>query len=78
MDARPMLLLLLHDCLFSGKAAIVKLMAATCTEACSCLCRPSCFRFPRGSGMGVDLASEGITPDLKGTPLPVSVYSKSG
>ncbi|PSC74684.1 1-deoxy-D-xylulose 5-phosphate synthase [Micractinium conductrix] len=33
--------------------------------------RPSCFRFPRGSGLGIDLAAEGITPDLKGTPLPI-------
>lgn len=33
--------------------------------------RPSCIRFPRGNGTGVDLASEGITPDLKGTPMPV-------
>lgn len=33
--------------------------------------RPSCFRFPRGSGIGVDLASEGVAPDFKGTPVPV-------
>eukprot|EP00878_Enallax_costatus_P000400 GHUV01000488.1.p1 GENE.GHUV01000488.1~~GHUV01000488.1.p1 ORF type:complete len:739 (+),score=252.51 GHUV01000488.1:855-3071(+) len=33
--------------------------------------RPSCFRFPRGNGIGVDLAAEGITKDLKGTPLEV-------
>jgi deoxyxylulose-5-phosphate synthase len=31
--------------------------------------RPSCFRFPRGNGIGVDLAAEGITKDLKGSPL---------
>lgn len=37
-------------------------------------CRPSCFRFPRGTGVGLDLASEGIAPDLKGTPLPVSSW----
>jgi len=27
--------------------------------------RPSCFRFPRGNGLGVDLASFGVTPGLK-------------
>jgi hypothetical protein len=33
--------------------------------------RPSCFRYPRGNGIGVDLAAEGIGKDLKGTPLEV-------
>ncbi len=33
--------------------------------------RPSCFRFPRGNGLGIDLAAEGIGKDLKGTPLEV-------
>lgn len=33
--------------------------------------RPSCFRFPRGNGIGVDLAKEGISKDLKGTPLEI-------
>ena len=33
--------------------------------------RPSCLRFPRGSGLGIDLASEGISSDLKGIPLEV-------
>ncbi len=33
--------------------------------------KPSCFRFPRGNGIGMDLAAEGITDDLKGTPLEV-------
>lgn len=33
--------------------------------------RPSCFRFPRGNGLGLDLAEYGITPDLKGRPLEV-------
>lgn len=33
--------------------------------------RPSCFRFPRGNGIGMDLAAEGITDDMKGTPLEV-------
>jgi len=32
--------------------------------------RPSCFRFPRGNGIGVDLAAEGIK-DMKGTPLEI-------
>jgi 1-deoxy-D-xylulose-5-phosphate synthase len=29
------------------------------------------FRFPRGNGIGVDLAAEGIGKDLKGTVLEV-------
>lgn len=33
--------------------------------------RPSCFRFPRGNGLGLDLAAHGITPDMKGTPLEI-------
>jgi deoxyxylulose-5-phosphate synthase len=32
--------------------------------------RPSCFRFPRGNGIGIDLAAEGIV-DMKGRPLEV-------
>ena len=28
-------------------------------------------RYPRGNGIGVDLAAAGITKDLKGTPLEV-------
>ncbi|KAG2494393.1 hypothetical protein HYH03_007446 [Edaphochlamys debaryana] len=32
---------------------------------------PSCFRFPRGNGLGLDLSQYGITKDLKGTPLEV-------
>lgn len=32
--------------------------------------RPSCFRFPRGNGIGLDLAAEGIV-DMKGRPLEV-------
>lgn len=31
-----------------------------------CVCR-----YPRGNGIGVDLAAEGIGKDLKGTPLEV-------
>lgn len=30
--------------------------------------RPSCFRFPRGNGLGVNLAEYGVTPNLKGAP----------
>lgn len=33
--------------------------------------RPSCFRFPRGNGLGVDLAAYGVAPNLKGTPWEV-------
>eukprot|EP00955_Chlamydomonas_euryale_P043291 352550-Chlamydomonas_euryale.AAC.10 len=33
--------------------------------------RPSCLRYPRGSGIGVDLAAEGISKDLKGNPLEI-------
>lgn len=33
--------------------------------------RPSCFRFPRGNGVGIDLSKEGISQDLKGTPMEV-------
>jgi 1-deoxy-D-xylulose-5-phosphate synthase len=42
--------------------------------------RPSCFRFPRGNGIGMDLAAEGITDDLKGTPLEIGkgVIRKEG
>eukprot|EP00884_Botryococcus_braunii_P014883 jgi/Botrbrau1/23396/Bobra.0051s0042.1 len=29
---------------------------------------PSCFRFPRGNGIGVDLAEYGVQPNFKGTP----------
>jgi len=33
--------------------------------------RPSCFRFPRGYGLGLDLAAEGVGKDLKGRPLEI-------
>lgn len=33
--------------------------------------RPSCFRYPRGNGVGVDLTEHGIGQDLKGTPLEI-------
>ncbi|KAK9796686.1 hypothetical protein WJX73_009993 [Symbiochloris irregularis] len=29
--------------------------------------RPSCFRFPRGNGLGVDLQQYGVAPNFKGT-----------
>jgi hypothetical protein len=32
---------------------------------------PSCFRFPRGNGVGIDLAAEGISADMKGKALEV-------
>eukprot|EP00775_Hariotina_reticulata_P009948 gene9948-10103_t len=42
--------------------------------------RPSCFRFPRGNGIGVDLAAAGIGKDLKGAPLEVGkgIVRRSG
>ena len=33
--------------------------------------RPSAFRFPRGNGIGVDMADAGVLSDYKGTPLEV-------
>lgn len=51
----------------SNEAELIN-MVATCAAIDD---RPSCFRFPRGTGVGLDLASEGIAPDLKGTPLPI-------
>nr|QKY15109.1 1-deoxy-D\-xylulose-5-phosphate synthase (DXS) [Polytomella parva] len=32
---------------------------------------PICFRYPRGNGIGVDLAAHGISKDLKGTPIEI-------
>eukprot|EP00887_Chlorella_sp_A99_P001616 scaffold8.g1616.t1 len=42
--------------------------------------RPSCFRFPRANGRGIDLAANGITADFKGTPLQIGkgVVRRSG
>ena len=37
--------------------------------------KPSCFRFPRGNGLGVDLASYGVGPDFKGVPWEVRLSS---
>lgn len=33
--------------------------------------RPSCFRFPRGNGLGVNLAENGVSSNYKGTPWEV-------
>lgn len=33
--------------------------------------RPSCFRFPRGNGIGVELADFGVTSNLKGRAWPL-------
>lgn len=33
--------------------------------------RPSCFRFPRGNGIGIDMASQGVLSNFKGTPWEV-------
>lgn len=35
---------------------------------------PICFRFPRGNGVGVDLAAAGIT-GFKGVPIEVGLDS---
>ena len=36
--------------------------------------QPSCFRFPRGNGIGVDFAAYGVSEKLKGTPWEVMHY----
>ncbi len=51
----------------SNEAELIN-MVATATAIDD---RPSCFRFPRGNGQGLDLSAHGITKDLKGTPLEV-------
>ena len=33
--------------------------------------QPSCFRFPRGNGIGVDFKEYGVAPNHKGTPWEV-------
>jgi 1-deoxy-D-xylulose-5-phosphate synthase len=53
----------------SNEAELIN-MVATATAIDD---RPSCFRFPRGNGIGVDLAAEGIGKDMKGVPMEVSV-----
>ena len=42
--------------------------------------RPSVLRFPRGTGIGADLAAAGVAPNLKGTPWEVGrgVVRRSG
>lgn len=55
----------------SNEAELINMVAT----AASIDDRPSCFRFPRGNGLGMDLAAEGITADFKGTPLEAS-YSQ--
>lgn len=39
--------------------------------------RPSCFRFPRGDGIGVDLEAAGVKENLKGTPWEVGPSSSN-
>ncbi len=56
----------------SNEAELIN-MVATCAAIDDA---PSCFRFPRGNGLGLDLAAHGITKDLKGTPLEVGVRSR--
>merc|ERR1711964_226463 len=33
--------------------------------------QPSCFRFPKGNGKGIDLCAAGVSGDLKGVPLEI-------
>lgn len=51
----------------SNEAELIN-MVATCVAIDD---SPSCFRFPRGNGIGVDLSAAGISKDYKGTPLEV-------
>ncbi|KAG2434343.1 hypothetical protein HYH02_012361 [Chlamydomonas schloesseri] len=51
----------------SNEAELIN-MVATCAAIDDA---PSCFRFPRGNGLGLDLAAYGIGKDLKGVPLEV-------
>ncbi|KAG2423036.1 hypothetical protein HXX76_015552 [Chlamydomonas incerta] len=51
----------------SNEAELIN-MVATCAAIDDA---PSCFRFPRGNGLGLDLAAYGISKDLKGVPLEV-------
>ena len=36
--------------------------------------QPSCFRFPRGNGLGVDFAEYGVAKNHKGTPWEVGQF----
>lgn len=51
----------------SNEAELIHMVAT----AASIDDRPSCLRYPRGNGVGVDLAAESIGPDMKGTPLEI-------
>lgn len=60
----------------SNEAELIHMVATATTIGD----RPSCLRYPRGNGIGVDLAAEGIGHDLKGIPLEVGkgVVRESG
>lgn len=51
----------------SNEAELIN-MVATCAAIDD---RPSCLRYPRGNGLGLDLGQYGITKDLKGVPLEI-------
>eukprot|EP00238_Polyblepharides_amylifera_P009551 CAMPEP_0196574322 /NCGR_PEP_ID=MMETSP1081-20130531/4057_1 /TAXON_ID=36882 /ORGANISM="Pyramimonas amylifera, Strain CCMP720" /LENGTH=738 /DNA_ID=CAMNT_0041892313 /DNA_START=130 /DNA_END=2346 /DNA_ORIENTATION=- len=53
----------------SDEAELVHMVAtANAIDWC-----PSAFRYPRGSGIGLDLEAAGVGPDWKGTPLEIGV-----
>jgi len=60
----------------SNEAELIN-MVATAAQIDYSAC---CLRYPRGNGIGVDLAAEGIGPDLKGTPLSIGkgIIRRSG
>jgi len=60
----------------SNEAELIN-MVATAAQIDYSAC---CLRYPRGNGVGVDLAAEGISPDLKGTPLSIGkgIVRRSG
>ena len=39
--------------------------------------QPSCFRFPRGNGIGADFGQNGVAKNHKGTPWEVSARAVS-
>lgn len=51
----------------SNEAELIN-MVATAAQIDS---GPCCLRYPRGNGIGVDLAAEGIGPNMKGIPLSI-------
>lgn len=55
-------------CMASSNEAELAHMVATAAAIDD---RPSCFRFPRGNGLGLDLAAHGVGKDFKGTPLEI-------